>query len=287
VGTDHSQVRLCLAKDLSDATRYLTLSHCWGREKFTTLTSDNLEKFYSGIPDVALSKTFIDAMKVTRELGFKYLWIDSLCIIQDNKGDWNQEAALMGTVYANSCLNLAAVDAHHGGEGCFFPRTSRKVYSWKVGVYEDQGTQTITTWNCYPWNYAFRCQNDNILSTRAWVFQERCLASRTLCFGKKELTWQCRETAASETLPNGLHYHLTIPGIISTQWHEPMEIWPAVVSDYSQGELTFDSDKLVAVSGIARPFVKRFETSYLAGLWRKNLVLQLTWYAWNNPQPAV
>lgn len=93
-GMETPHVKLRLSSDLAPDTQYLTLSHCWGTKKFTTLQQGNLEAFCSEVPEHALSKTFKDAIKVARELRFRYLWIDSLCITQDDRGDWHREASL-------------------------------------------------------------------------------------------------------------------------------------------------------------------------------------------------
>lgn len=285
VGVEDSQARLCLAGNIPVDARYLTLSHCWGNKAFSTLTRRNLETFSSGIPDVALSKTFKDAMKSTRELGFKYLWVDSLCIIQDNQTDWEQQARLMGNIYANSSLNLAAVDSPDGDGGCFFRRDSRHVQCWKLRLYDDREAQKSGMWNCRRRNFGLRSLSENVLSTRAWAFQERCLAPRGLFFGKSAVGWECREMAASEILPNGFNDDsLTMPEILPSQWRnlgtqQVPEFWFSVTTSYSKGDLTIESDKLVAISGIARLFAAWFKVNYLAGLWRENLVAQLIWYA--------
>jgi hypothetical protein len=99
VGDTDMDLRLCETLGLPQESQYLTLSHCWGGKVFTTLTRENVEQFLSHIPTKSLSKTFRDAIEVTRRLGFKYLWIDSLCIIQGDEVDWTKEASRMEFVY--------------------------------------------------------------------------------------------------------------------------------------------------------------------------------------------
>jgi hypothetical protein len=140
-------------------------------------------------------------------------------------------------------------------------------------------------WLCCPEDFAFKHWGENVLSARAWVCQERCLAPRSLSFGQRELVWQCREHRASETFPNRFDTGtVTIPGILS-RLREPelsvqrlLEVWDSIVSDYSQGKLTYWSDKLVAISGIARLITQQLDMHYLAGLWREYMVRQLVWY---------
>ncbi|EEU36127.1 uncharacterized protein NECHADRAFT_53005, partial [Fusarium vanettenii 77-13-4] len=93
---------------------YLTLSHCWGKLHILRLLESNEDSFHIDIRMQSLPQTFQDAIKITRRLGFSYLWIDSLCIIQDSKEDWLREAALMGKIYKNAACNIAAPDASSG-----------------------------------------------------------------------------------------------------------------------------------------------------------------------------
>lgn len=87
--------RLCLSETLGLDTEYLTLSHSWGTQIFETLKQDNKKDFMIRIPPSALSKTFEDAIVATRRLGFRYIWIDSLCIVQDDPEDVSQKISFL------------------------------------------------------------------------------------------------------------------------------------------------------------------------------------------------
>lgn len=87
VSTEKNRVRLLLRQEIQGTPDYATLSHCWGQTKFITLNKHNLDQFRRAIPDEALSRSFIDAIVIARELGLLYTWIDSLCILQDDKED--------------------------------------------------------------------------------------------------------------------------------------------------------------------------------------------------------
>jgi hypothetical protein len=150
------------------------------------------------IPQAALSKTFKDTIQITRRLGFRYLWIDSLCILQDCLDDWQEQASLMGTVNGGSFLNIAASDAPDGNTGCFFTRSAEAVHGCEVYAHSDESG--LEVWNCMPFAYADRTQKSEV-AKRAWAFRERFLAPRTLYFGKSELTWECRQGSSSETFP--------------------------------------------------------------------------------------
>jgi len=105
------------------AVEYLTLSHCWGGADIYKLTSDTFSTLLSGLSLETLSKTFKDAIIITRCLGFRYIWIDSLCIFQDSPSDWDHEAACMGSVYRNSICTIAALESVDGNGGCFAQRS--------------------------------------------------------------------------------------------------------------------------------------------------------------------
>jgi hypothetical protein len=112
---------ICNGSMLPSNSVYLSLSHCWGTVKFPTTTRLNIPDFEQSLPVDQLSRTFQDALLVTIELGFEYIWIDSLCIVQDDIGDWTREASLMGRVYKNASCNISASDFATGEEGFLLP----------------------------------------------------------------------------------------------------------------------------------------------------------------------
>lgn len=102
----------------------MTLSHCWGPSQLITTTRDTIKDRIAGIELKDLTKTFRDAVSLTRNLGIRYLWIDSLCIIQLDKGDWEIEVNKMRIVYSQSYLNIAATSSKEGAGGCFKERST-------------------------------------------------------------------------------------------------------------------------------------------------------------------
>ena len=111
-------IRLCHSDSLPRETEYVSLSHCWGKVPFFKLTQDKLQELEQSIPLQQLPMVFQDAIRITYDLGFRYIWIDSLCIIQDSRDDWHKESLAMDRVYLNGVLNLAATGY----------RNDRKVY---------------------------------------------------------------------------------------------------------------------------------------------------------------
>ncbi len=112
---------------------YMTLSHCWGKISMTVLTTENLECMKHSILWSDLPKTFQHAILATQKLENEYLWIDSLCIIQNSK-DWEKEAITMQDVYSNSFLNIAATSAPDGRTGCFFKRNTWKIQACELDI---------------------------------------------------------------------------------------------------------------------------------------------------------
>ena len=117
------RVRLCHTTAWQERPAYLTLSHCGGGLKLYTLTKENFQLHCHSIPQDELCQTFQDAIHITLRLGYHLLWIDSLCIIQDDEEDWKSEASKMSHVYGGSTLNIAAASALNGTVGCFFDRS--------------------------------------------------------------------------------------------------------------------------------------------------------------------
>lgn len=165
---------LCTGEHLPRDTHYLTLSHCWGSIKFLTMTKGNRSRFYREIPVSRLSKSFQDALLVTVELGFEYIWIDSLCIIQDCLEDWRHESWRMADVYKNATCNLTAAAFQNGLDG-FLPNKRVRTptpatvkIGWDEEDYKDRLFSII---DGMPWSELWA----GPLFQRAWVLQELLL----------------------------------------------------------------------------------------------------------------
>ena len=241
-----------------------------------------------------LPKTFQDAIEITKRLGHHYIWIDSLCIMQDSYDDWLQEASKMQEVYANSLLNIVALGSSSSTRGCFVDRCSgavknRITLQWK----NDHNLQyKLCRW--YHWEHSI----DKLdIHSRGWVFQERLLSPRLLHFGNSQVFWECFTTCACESMPSGLPDYADSkikgllahvkPGIVDWRWL--YEQWHTVISLYSKCEFTKCQDKLIALSGVAKVFAHAMDNTYLAGLWQKSLHLSLDWQVTHEirePPPA-
>ncbi|TGO09511.1 hypothetical protein BTUL_0163g00210 [Botrytis tulipae] len=139
-GRQGEPIRLVATPDTVDAsTPYATLSHCWGKIAFIQTLGHNIEKFNTGIKICELPNTFVHVVNVLRLLTIRYVWIDSLCIIQDDVADWQEQATQMAKIYSKAWLNIAATAAVDSTGGCLSPR------SLKHGLISDpKGVPIIT-----------------------------------------------------------------------------------------------------------------------------------------------
>jgi hypothetical protein len=195
-------VRLVSSTIVSADWRYVTLSHCWGRRPPLKLLQSNLCTFEAAIPIHSLPKTFLDAVFVTVALGFRYLWIDALCIIQDLESDWQDQIPQMGSIYRLSELTIAALYARDGSQGCFSTRNPLQHSTCQVQVTDKEWyiEAPTDTWQHYSPTKHFDGELP-ALHTRGWVVQERAMTPRTLFFGENMIYWECIECIASELNP--------------------------------------------------------------------------------------
>lgn len=184
--------------DQSDRSKYVALSHCWGKptpeEKqrsctFTTNISARCQK----IDFKDLAKTFQDAVTVTRELAKRYLWIDSLCIVQDDPADWEREARLMETVFSEAYCTIAATSASGSTVGFLGPRPTKEY----IRVSDGSGSQLYL---CETVDDFTGDVVGGVLNKRGWVYQERALSRRMIHFTANQTYWECGQGIHCETM---------------------------------------------------------------------------------------
>jgi len=162
--------------------KYVALSHCWGSGRVGRVVRTTKKTFpdFTKAVDVArLNRTYQDAIMVTRRLGFRYLWIDSLCIIQDDKDDWEREAAQMAQVYSQAHLTIAASAASDGSQGLL--RSEPGLPRLKLSV-DSENNALNRGCSIGPNILRFRRLVVAPLNTRAWTLQERVLSPRIIHF---------------------------------------------------------------------------------------------------------
>jgi hypothetical protein len=195
VGTSSSP-SLCLhiTEQSSPKPPYITLSHCWGKIEIKRLLTANISQFTESIDVTELPKTFQDAVIIARRLDVRFLWIDSLCIIQDSFEDWAKESTSMGDVYKNALCNIAATAAPDGRTGCFLERNPLLAQTCRVRIEGLPGPAPVSRiYELVRKDFWEQEINKAPLIQRAWVLQERTLAPRIIHFGKNQLCWECHE----------------------------------------------------------------------------------------------
>jgi hypothetical protein len=195
------RVTLFNTSDRSIKGPYMTLSHCWGSAKFLKLEENTCRILYSGFPETSLPQTFRDAVRIALRLKVKYLWIDSICILQDSPEDWRYEASAMADIYKGSLCNISAASAEDSSKGCFYERLPGLIKPCVIqSKWTDIKNEEYHLHKSSPWYVDF---DQYPLFTRGWVLQERASSPRVLHFGAQQLFWECSEVDASETYPEG------------------------------------------------------------------------------------
>lgn len=299
------------------ATRhnYAALSHCWGGMIDLVLTTHNVKEFQASIPCSALASNFQDAIAITRSLGLRYLWIDSLCIIQDSAEDWEAESQKMGSVYRDAAVTIYASMSKGSAEGILHktPKYPGPA-AVQLKVHADPTDNTVITVSKLD-----ESADENLwtlsrfspLSERAWCLQEEVLSPRRLYFGAQGVYWQCPQGfQASNGLPQGglnlfpddlpylnsILHSLVQPVYLPETTALPpnreilLKEYYALVATYCSRRLTVPSDKLPAVSGVAAGLAGLLgepgqAARYLAGLWDTDIVSGLVWSFDMGPVP--
>ncbi|KAF7930899.1 hypothetical protein EAE99_004149 [Botrytis elliptica] len=271
--------------------KYGTLSHCWGLVHVITTRKETLMSHKERIEWSNLPKTFQDAIEIFRELRVRYIWIDSLCIVQNDTDDWEKEAVLMADIYTNSYLNIAATAAKDSTAGCFNDREIKyffggvSISSFQIPhdghdiskVFVRPSFEPIhrrfTTSGKRRYNHPAASDHDALpLLTRAWVYQERMLASRTLHFHPSEMILECRsglfcECAGLEKIYPLLDYNIN-QDIFSISESAVLDRWLNIVGEYCKLALTKHDDRAIAILGVANIFQRRLGSKYLADIAR-------------------
>ncbi|KAK6843397.1 hypothetical protein PG987_004257 [Apiospora arundinis] len=264
---------------------YACLSHCWGLTQPLLLNSHTSTKLRKGVSKGNLPRSFQDAIWLTHQLGLQYLWIDSLCILQDNAEDWARESSHMDKVYQNATITIAASQASDSSKG-FLDRNLPRVYTpTQITIGGIHGHALL-----FPIPLKF-AGNPNLLAemeeepltARGWVLQERYMARRTIHFTQDQLFLECEGNLLAEDSGFSISLPMQSPFTLSANTREN-PAWTKVVERYSRRRLTREQDKLPALAGMAAYFssISEDKTSnagkrYLAGLWSTDIVKHLCW----------
>lgn len=326
VGTDANltseDVRLHISS-IGECGQYVALSYCWGSGTQTRTLKQNLAEHTRSITVSSLPQTIQDAIRVTRELKVRYLWIDALCIIQDSfDDDWPREAGRMPEIYKNAVVTIsaaAAIDSHQGfledRQSIFTSQIQASrfpVYKFGSDDGEEEGSMNATNigevfiTQDAELGYNIKDFDAENINTRAWTLQETWLAPRLVSFGSglpqwiclehdktygvdqsnPRYSWENRHKVRRQIFTEILSSSNSTDIIASSQLGraEYLQEWWRLFIDYSRRKLTVKTDKMVAISGIAKEFQKLLNDEYVAGLWRSSLPESLLWRNENQSQ---
>ncbi|KAJ3546859.1 hypothetical protein NM208_g1797 [Fusarium decemcellulare] len=273
---------------------YLILSYCWGdgNDDAKTTTS-NLEQRLTGFEDTSLPKTIRDAIKLTRMMGFRYLWVDAICIIQSSRnhdlGDFEKEAKNMRDYYANAECCISASLARDSSEGFLQQRPA-----WRFPIHPIVlAYRTPLPAGSQSWVLKVRGLRSRIseilmklpLRKRGWYLQELLLSPRILHWTPHFLLLQCRSgyflegsqerfSIAHDSLHSDPRKFLEIPDdkLLTAKG------WPTLLEFFSRMDLSYPKDRLYAIDGIARLISQRLDTKYFYGIFGCSLAQGLAWH---------
>ncbi|KAF5695402.1 hypothetical protein FDENT_485 [Fusarium denticulatum] len=277
--------------------RYVALSYRWGSDLPLRLTKDTMDDFIKGRPISELPETLQDAVCISRNLGFKFIWIDALCIVQDDENDWAEQSALMADIYRYSSLNLCAADSAGCGSGMVemaaphlmeiaaaTTRSTDTGFRESVVLVGGPISTAVIDWD--------RCG----LLSRGWVFQEGLCSPRGLYVSRRHgLWWDCgtmidmidshesiltgdtdhafdprTERRSFLSLTNLSNHHYMAIRDFSFTWYDWME-------EFTSKYLTRITDRLPAVAGMASYVASLSGMKYRAGLWEEDILRGLMW----------
>lgn len=268
------------------------------REKYTALTyasEDGIQDFWQDTPLPAdgniqvssLPKTFQDAVSVTHSLNVQYLWIDSLCI--PNPQEWTRDSEEAGSVYSNAYLTISAMGSENISDGLYASRSPRT----HVRIHYETGNNapdTVLLFALPLYKEVIRSRYVDMakepLSKGIWAFQERALSSRIVHFASDQLYFECLHGLVSEDgLLERRRFHSIVEQLPdytgSEQEHAenpgPVSRWCSILWGYGNRWSNGPSERLLALSNIAKPFQSMLNDDYVAGLWRKRLLEWLCW----------
>lgn len=288
-----------------DALRsgYAALSYCWGPPEASMhlkTQRHSLKSRMDAIPIQSMPQALQDAIIVCRALAIRFLWVDCLCIIQDDQHDWAKESAEMGRIYENALLTICALASSSSSQG-FLSRTlptieidfQSKLYSNISGFYDltfrprvDEEWVTAEEYTPFFLDHYYSPWKE-----RGWTHQEETMSTRILYFGESRIHLCCRSLTYTENSLEG--DQPSFQGFLShtlatfqkqdcfclRSRNELYQTWYMECGIYNTKQLTRKEDKFPALAGMAKSIAEIVSDEYLAGLWRKDLVRGLMWHA--------
>ncbi|KAH6956230.1 heterokaryon incompatibility protein-domain-containing protein [Fusarium avenaceum] len=297
---------------------YCALSYCWGDMGTNiTTTKGNASQHMEGIPTESIPVFIQEAIIAARTLGYRYIWIDALCIIQDDPDDWDREASKMKDVYANADLTLSSLVARGCHEHLFHPRGSMTTRPIPFNIWTPKDKRpsweqnVIHQYAVYPsllinndGDPAGFSGGDNVaarapITSRGWVLQEQMLSTRMLYFGSNYILWECLCLATTDLDPSKIISPRTSGGLgtkargkYAVQGvtypadyydsddlrYQPWGIWQSLLTSYTRRRLTKSSDRIPAFLAVSKALESSIGDEFIGGVWKGQKLLEsLSW----------
>jgi len=276
-----------LASESLDGTGiYAALSYVWGERQPNRTTAQNIKRYHTLIEPHLIPQTIQDGITVTHNLGVKYLWVDSFCILQDSDEDKGHEIERIRIYFHNAYITIVAANAGRVSEGFLYEVPPRRIPSFKLPYPID--ASTVGTMSLAKLDDDID-EFDDAVDERAWCLEERILSPRRLIFRAHALQYECYTLSAningSSLGLQGEEFHdgyLHLPHPEEAPDIDPLKLWLDIVKEYTSRRLTKKKDKLVALAGIAEHFElvwreMNLQTRYVAGLWTHHFPYTLLW----------
>lgn len=295
---DAERIQLVEAERMQ-SVEYCALSYSWGFSKPFVMTSSNLTDFQREIWVKDLPQTIQDAVEVAKDIGFRYLWIDALCIMQDGPSssiaseDWSNQVNKLHDIFGNAVITIAASECFDGDQGFIHPRNPLAQITCQL--YPETKLCYEVVPPCTPNCLAHPFDNARYhLDTRAWVFQERILSPRTVHFTRNFIHVECRTELVCEGRPSAGNCHHS--GAVSKADYQNLfsvlgmealgdsfsafflATWHEIVRRYSTTNLSRSEDLLAAIAGLATRIQKQSRLTWSFGLWREHVLQDMLWY---------
>ncbi|KAH7305851.1 hypothetical protein B0I35DRAFT_492482 [Stachybotrys elegans] len=272
-------MRLVMCNE-NETYKYVVLSHCWGStekgEVFKT-TKANIEKLQTSISIDVLPRTFRDAITLARKLDIEYIWIDSVCIIQEDLVEWESEARKMGDVFSAAYCTITASSAETSSAGFLTHRDPRSCVQIDTA---DRGTLYV----CRAIDDFPQDVEISVLNSRGWVLQERALSRRSIHYTSTQIYWECSSGVYCETLAhiqNSKAAFLGDSNFPSTALAYYRDGRQILIQDlyerYSTLAFTRWSDRAVAILGLQKRLARAFKSQAAYGFFAIYFPRGLLW----------
>lgn len=309
VGAKEKQPNLVPMQDTQPP--YCALSYCWGTKSFFITTRENLQQGMKSICLDDLPVMMQDAVSVTQALGYSYLWIDALCIIQNDSDDWEHEAANMHAIYSNADLTISSTVASDCQTGLFQPRAHRVMHPVPLDIWRPKSHRDGKSLAIYP-EWASKSQvSQGPVHLQGWTLQQQLLSTRILWFSDGMLHWECLEGYRLEANPmmntilsfnplDDTKERINAKRVIQATLLEEQgnikelpksfqcfNVWKRQLEAFTRRRLTKPSDRLPAFISISRSLASGAGNKLHYGIWNGDRMLESLCWRIVSPLPKI